>query len=374
MIRYSLPGCALPAPGRSTARPTSKTAAKRTLDGVPRRPPPAWATTRLPRRRDPLEQACELQHSEPAAEVFRSHMCRLSFPQGLPRRSSERAGNRTIPRTDASPAGSGARRREAEHHALRRQLLERRAEESSLREPVDHLGLAGTQVSVRERRLLRKGSRELAAEKAFEVPALEVHGECLRRLALTAGDRREQRDDRLDLGQELERVEGELDRLAAQQHQALRRRLAGERAVLFAGEAAEAEERRLAGLDDRDVALGELPVTSVAERDVLEGEAGDLAGLRRDGHELLAVRAAVLASDLGRDLACPLETALLGGEPAGGGGGGAGVAAAHEADRQQRGEDHHDDHRIPDHEPPAVNGRTALEARQRLLRFGCLLA
>src|SRR5829696_2845139 len=273
-----------------------------------------------------------------------------------------------------SPAGSGARRREAEHHALRRQLLERRAEESSLGEPVDHLGLAGTQVSVRERRLLREGSRELAAEEALEVPALEVHGKCLRRLALTAGDRWEERDDRLDVGQELEGVEGELDRLAAQQHQALRCRLAGERAVLLTGEAAEAEQRRLAGLDDRDVALGELPVTTVAERDVLEGEAGDLAGLRRDGYELLAVRAAVLTSDLGRDLARPLEAALLGGQAAGCCRGAGVVAAAHEADGQQRGEDHHDDHRIADHEAPAVNSRLALEARQCLLRLGCLLA
>ena len=65
-------------------------------------PSPTWATTRLPSRRDPLEQACELKHSEPATEVIRSHVCRLSFPQGLRRTSSERAGNRTIPRTDAS--------------------------------------------------------------------------------------------------------------------------------------------------------------------------------------------------------------------------------------------------------------------------------
>ena len=52
-----------------------------------------------------------------------------------------------------------------------------------------------------------------------------------------------------------------------------RRWLAGKRAVLLAREAAEAEERRLAGLNDGDVALGELPVAPVAERDVLEGKA-----------------------------------------------------------------------------------------------------
>src|ERR671911_857718 len=273
MIRYSLPGCALPAPGRSTARPTSRTAAKRTLDGVPRRPPPAWATSRLPRRRDPLEQTRELKHFESATEVIRSHVAAFRFRRVTEKIVGVSRQSHHPPNGRFSPAGSGARRREAEHHALSRQLLERRGEESSLRETVDGVGFAGSQVSVGERGLLRKGPRELAAEEALQVPALEVHGEGLRRLPLAARDRREERDDGLDLGQELEGVERELDRLAAQQHQALRGRLAGERAVLLAGEAAEAEERRLPGLDDGDVALGELPVAPVAERDVLERKA-----------------------------------------------------------------------------------------------------
>src|SRR5918999_2712826 len=92
---------ACPAAGRKTANAPSRTAAEYTVKGGRRRPPPTVATS-LPGRRDPLEQACDREGLEPATELFRSHRCRLSFPQGLRLTLWSDLPKSAIPRTDAS--------------------------------------------------------------------------------------------------------------------------------------------------------------------------------------------------------------------------------------------------------------------------------
>jgi hypothetical protein len=149
----------------------------------------------------------------------------------------------------------------------------------------------------------------------------------------------------------------------------LLRRLARECAILIPSETAEAEERGLAWVDDGDVAFGERPVPSMTERDVLQREAGDLAGLRRHGDDLLAVRSAVLAGDLGRDLARPLEAGLPDGDSSHLCACWRRVRVARDdSERHEDGTHHQHDDRVSDHEAASVHRLRAIEARKLLRR------